>query len=183
MKNLFHFAHWSALVAVLIVMEAAQVAAAPSEGRRDFRPVVASAVSVGSQDVTPSTAAANPLTTAWAAFDRKEWLSASEWFLSALSADPHNEAAAEGLVMSLYHNADYYSAGLLAAELGKVMPRIPRALGGVVAADVRGLVQISRIAEAKTLLGFFPESEPAFEESHRFVKESEGLAVSMVEGN
>jgi hypothetical protein len=134
-------------------------------------------------DVAPATAAANPLATAWAAFDRKEWLSASEWFLSALSADPHSEAAAEGLVMSLYHNADYYSAGLLAAELGQVMPRIPRALGGVVAADVRGLVQISRMAEAKTLLGFFPESEPAFKESHRFVKESEGLAVSMVEGN
>jgi hypothetical protein len=183
MKNLSASAQSFVITAVLVLVAVDQVRGAPLEGRREFRPVVASAVRVDVQDMLPVAAAANPLMTAWAAFDRKEWLSASEWFLSALSADPQNEAAAEGLVMSLYHNADYYSAGLLAAELGRVMPRIPRVLGGVVAADVRGLVQISRIAEAKTLLGFFPESEPAFEASHRYVKEYEGLAVSMVEGN
>jgi len=150
--------------------------------RRDFRPVAASAVRLEPRSGTDASVATAPLATAWAAFDRKDWLSASEWFLSALSADPESEAAAEGLVMSLYHNGDYFSAGLLAAELGRVMPRVPLVLGGVVGADVRGMVMISRIGEAKTLLGFFPESEPAFEESHRFVKEAEGLAVTMLEG-
>lgn len=171
------------MVAVLILLEPSWAGVAPSAGVRDFRPLIASSVQLGPRNLVQATPTANPLKTAWAAFDRKEWLSASEWFLSALSEDPQNEAAAEGLVMSLYHNADYYSAALLASELGQVMPHIPHALGGVVAADVRGMVQISRIAEAKTLLGFFPESEPAFEESHRFVKDSEGLAISMVEGN
>lgn len=183
MKNLSCISPWSLLFAGLILLGSGRTGAAPAEGVRDFRPLVASAVDLGSREMGEEAIVANPLETAWAAFDRKEWLSASEWFLSALSADPQSESAAEGLVMSLYHNADYYSAGLLAAELGRVMPRIPRALGGVVAADVRGMVQIDRIAEAKTLLAFFPESEAAFKESHRFVQESEGLAVSMVEGN
>lgn len=107
---------------------------------------------------------------AWKHFDKKEWTSAIEKFLGALSANPKSEVACEGLAMSIYRSGDYKSAYRLAFELQHKMPRVHYVIEEALLADVRELVGEDNISEAQELVAFFPESGTAYAEAHQIVR-------------
>ncbi len=108
----------------------------------------------------------------WDHFDDREWVKATNAFLSALEQDPESEEVAEALSMSLYRSGDYKSAYRLGQELLRIMPSVAYNISQTVAADARCMVKQGEFATAQEFLAHFPASDPSYAKTHQLVSDA-----------
>lgn len=182
-----NFKKYSAIIVLAVTFISNPVSADEQGSAREYRPLEAKAVSLqlaGKVEGTNSTKenSSNFEREGWNHFDRKEWSPAIDKFLSALSANPKNESACEGLAMSIYRSGDYDSAYRLAFELEHRMSRVHYVIEEAVLSDVRELLGQGRLTEAQELVKHFPESGTSYSEAHEMVRTTCTLAAAMNPG-
>lgn len=150
------------------------IEAAPPVSVREFRPLAAKSVRLSVTKEGKSSKPSSDYTAkGWGAFDRGNWETAMDAFLSALEANPADASAAEGLTMAVYRSGDRISAAQLGEEFFPVMPWIRDVVVETLVVEVRREIEEGKVREVKELAANLPYGGGAYEEV-RLLAESQG---------
>ncbi|MCB1235168.1 MAG: BCSC C-terminal domain-containing protein [Verrucomicrobiae bacterium] len=99
---------------------------------------------------------------AWAYFDQKNWTAADLWFANALTWNPKNANAAEGVILTAFRSGDSARAYGLADDFAGLVPDARRIVTGAIDAEAWKAVEAGQIDTAEKILQPYPADEPAF---------------------
>jgi tetratricopeptide (TPR) repeat protein len=106
--------------------------------------------------------AASALALGWAYFEKSQWSVADQWFDHALTFDPANARAAEGLIMSAYRSGDIGGAYKLATAHQSLVPDGRNIVAKAAATSAAQAVEAGDVGKADEIMAHFPADESAF---------------------
>lgn len=158
--------------ALCVLLSAASAMGAPPQASREYRPLAAKAVRVAVADSSlGGSVSAAKTREGWECFDRKQWVSAMDAFLSALERDRSDASAAEGLTMAVYRSGERVAAAELAEEFSNGMPWIRTMVVEMLLVDIAAEVAKGEGANLDGLVEGLPYAAGAYDRVRELVGE------------